>query len=88
MPPADAVPHLGRRLFEDVAVPWLRSASGRLRSAIGSGQAASGRLRDEAASKLLFLALRNAEKKWSVSPATWKSAINQFHIHFEGRLPV
>jgi|SRR5882672_9952741 len=43
---------------------------------------------DEAAYKLLFLALRNAEKKWSVSPQTWKSAMNQFHIHFEGRLPV
>ena len=43
---------------------------------------------DEAASKLLFLALRNAEKRWSVSPKTRKSAMNQFHIQFEGRLPV
>ncbi len=42
---------------------------------------------DEAASRLLFLALRNAEKKWVMPPSTWKSAINQFHIHFEGRLP-
>jgi putative transposase len=42
---------------------------------------------DEAASKLLFLALRNAEKKWLMPPKTWKSAMNQFHIHFEGRLP-
>jgi len=43
---------------------------------------------DEAATKLLFLALRNAEKKWSLPPRTWKSALNQFAIHFEGRLPV
>jgi putative transposase len=42
---------------------------------------------DEAATKLLFLALRNAEKKWSLPPRTWKSALNQFAIHFEGRLP-
>ncbi len=34
---------------------------------------------DEAASKLLFLALRNAEKKWLMPPKTWKSAMNQFH---------
>jgi putative transposase len=42
---------------------------------------------DEAATKLLYLALRNAEKKWKVPPRTWKSAMNQFAIHFEGRLP-
>ena len=42
---------------------------------------------DEAATKLLYLALRNAEKKWKVPPRTWKSALNQFAIHFEGRLP-
>jgi putative transposase len=43
---------------------------------------------DDAASKLLFLALRNAEKKWRMPPQTWKSAMNQFQIYFEGRLPV
>jgi putative transposase len=42
---------------------------------------------DEAASKLLFLALRNAEKKWLMPPKTWKNAMSQFQIHFEGRLP-
>jgi putative transposase len=42
---------------------------------------------EEAATKLLFLALRNAEKKWLMPPKTWKSAMNQFHILFEGRLP-
>ena len=43
---------------------------------------------EDAATKLLFLALRNAEKKWRLPPRTWKSALNQFAIHFEGRLPV
>jgi putative transposase len=42
---------------------------------------------DDAATKLLFLALRNAEKKWSIAPKMWKIALNQFAIHFEGRLP-
>jgi putative transposase len=42
---------------------------------------------DEAAMKILYLALRNAEKKWTVSPHFWRTAMNQFTIHFEGRLP-
>ncbi len=41
---------------------------------------------DEAATKLLFLALRNAEKKWIRPPRGWTSTLNQFDIHFEGRL--
>ena len=42
---------------------------------------------DEAAIKLLYLALRNVEKKWRNGPTYWKSALNQLAIHFEGRLP-
>jgi len=42
---------------------------------------------DEAAIKLLYLALRNVEKKWKGAPIYWKQALNQFAIHFEGRLP-
>lgn len=40
---------------------------------------------DEAASKLLFLALRNIEKKWKMPPLTWKQAANQFAILFGER---
>jgi putative transposase len=43
---------------------------------------------DEAATKLLYLALRNVEKKWVNAPSSWNNALNQFAIHFEGRLPV
>jgi putative transposase len=43
---------------------------------------------DEAATKLLYLALRNVEKKWRSAPHYWKSVLNQLTIHFEGRLPV
>jgi transposase-like protein len=39
---------------------------------------------DEAATKLLFLALRNIEKDWK-PPRTWKQAANQFAIMFGER---
>jgi putative transposase len=40
---------------------------------------------DEAATKLLFLALRNIEKDWKMPPQTWKQAANQFAIMFGER---
>lgn len=40
---------------------------------------------DEAASKLLYLALRNIEKDWKMPPTTWKHAANQFAILFGER---
>lgn len=42
---------------------------------------------EEAATKLLYLALRNVEKKWRSAPLYWNSVLNQLAIHFEGRLP-
>ena len=43
---------------------------------------------DEAAFKLLYLALRNIAKKWTMPIRDWKSALNQFAILFEGRMPL
>ena len=40
---------------------------------------------DDAATKLLFLALRNIEKDWKMPPVTWKQAANQFAILFGER---
>jgi putative transposase len=40
---------------------------------------------DEAATKLLFLALRNIEKDWKMPQRTWKQAANQFAIMFGER---
>jgi len=37
---------------------------------------------DEAATKLIWLALRNITKKWSRSTHDWKTAMNQFAILF------
>jgi putative transposase len=43
---------------------------------------------DEAVTKLLYLALRNASRKWTMPIHDWKRAMNQFAIHFEGRVPL
>lgn len=42
---------------------------------------------DEAVTKLLYLALRNIEKRWDRSARDWSKALGQFAIFFEGRLP-
>ncbi|MCP4966196.1 MAG: IS256 family transposase [bacterium] len=41
---------------------------------------------DQAAAKLLFLALRNIEKRWKAAPKEWLPALNQFDILFGDRL--
>ncbi len=40
---------------------------------------------DIAISKLLYLALRNIEKKWTMAIHNWKQALNQFAIIFTDR---
>lgn len=42
---------------------------------------------DDAATKLLYLALRNAAKKWTMPARTWKQALNQFAVLFQDRFP-
>jgi len=42
---------------------------------------------DEAMFKLLYLALKNIAKKWTMPIRDWKSTLNQFSIIFEGRMP-
>jgi len=37
--------------------------------------------------KLLYLAIRNIEKKWTMAPHFWDRAVHQFNIMLEGRLP-
>ena len=43
---------------------------------------------DEAVSKLLYLALRNIAKKWTMPVHAWKDALNRFAIIYENRMPV
>lgn len=40
---------------------------------------------DEAALKLIYLALRNIMKKWKMPPITWRAAKTQFAILFNER---
>ena len=40
---------------------------------------------DEAATKLIYLALRNITKKWTKPPVTWRAAASQFAIQFGPR---
>jgi len=42
---------------------------------------------DDAAMKVIYLAIENASKKWSMPLRDWKPAINQFMIMFPDRMP-
>ena len=41
---------------------------------------------DNSLLKLLFIGIRNAEKKWTMPIRNWSLTISQLAIHFEGRL--
>jgi len=41
---------------------------------------------DDAATKVIYLAIREASKKWTMPIRNWKPALNRFMIEFEGRL--
>ena len=43
---------------------------------------------EEAATKLLYLALIRAEQRWTMPIWRWKDALNQFAVHFDGRLSI
>src|SRR5947209_7048198 len=43
---------------------------------------------DEAVFKLMYLALRNISKRWTMPIPNWSAALNQFAILFDGRLPM
>jgi len=42
---------------------------------------------DEAVLKLLYLALRNIAKKWTMPVRDWRAALNRFAIVYENRMP-
>ena len=43
---------------------------------------------EEAAFKLLYLALQNISKKWTMPIQNWNQALNQLAMLFEGRVPL
>jgi putative transposase len=42
---------------------------------------------DEAVMKLIYLAIQNISKKWTMPIRDWKGALNRFSILFEDRMP-
>jgi putative transposase len=43
---------------------------------------------DKSAAKTVFLAVKQASKRWTMPIPNWGQAIQRFAIHFEGRLPL
>ena len=43
---------------------------------------------EESAVKLVFMAIREASKKWTMPIHHWKEALNHFAIMFEDRMPM
>jgi transposase-like protein len=43
---------------------------------------------DEAATKLIWLVLRNVQEKWLKPPIAWHKAMSQFAIHFQDRFVI
>jgi putative transposase len=43
---------------------------------------------DDSAFKVIFLAIGNISKKWTMPIKDWKPALNRFAIEFEGRFPL
>ena len=43
---------------------------------------------DDAIYKVLYLALNNVSKKWTMPIRNWGAALNQFAIHFGDRVPM
>jgi putative transposase len=42
---------------------------------------------EQAALKLLYMAIQNAQKNWGGRDRRWNNALLQFAIYFEGRIP-
>jgi putative transposase len=63
----------------------IESANRQIRKAIKTKGAFPN---DDAAMKLVFLALQNARKKWTMPIRDWNLALNQFAILFHDSFPL
>ena len=43
---------------------------------------------DESVMKVIYLAIQNISKKWTMPIRDWKAALNRFAIEFDGRFPL
>jgi putative transposase len=62
----------------------LESVNGTLRKTLKTRRSFPN---DDSLTKLLFLAIQRASKKWTSPISNWKAALNRFAIMFEGRMP-
>ncbi len=42
---------------------------------------------EDSALKIIYMAIREASKKWTMPIRNWRQALNHFAIMFEGRMP-
>ena len=75
-------PEIRRVIYTTNAIESLNMSLRKVTKARGSFP------NDEAVFKLLYLALRNIAKKWTMPVQDWKAALNRFAIIYENRLPV
>lgn len=73
-------PEIRRVIYTTNAIESLNMSLRKVTKARGSFP------NDEAVSKLLYLALRNIAKKWTMAVHDWKAALNRFAILYESRL--
>lgn len=74
-------PEIRRIIYTTNAIESLNMSLRKVTKARGSFP------NDEAVLKLLYLALRNIVKKWTMPVHEWKAALNRFAIIYEDRLP-
>lgn len=74
-------PEIRRIIYTTNAIESLNMSLRKVTKARGSFP------NDEAVCKLLYLALRNIAKKWTMPVYDWKDALNRFAIIYENRLP-
>ena len=75
-------PEIRRAIYTTNAIESMNMSLRKVTKARGSFP------HDEAVFKLLFLALRNMAKKWTMPIPHWKQALNCFAILYEGRVPL
>ena len=74
-------PDIRRAIYTTNAIESLNMSLRKVTKARGSFPT------DEAVFKLLYLAMKNIVKKWTMPIKNWKSALNQFAIVYGNRMP-
>jgi len=75
-------------ILKDLTKRLIEKAMGsELTHHLGYDKYSSAFPNDEAAIKLLYLSLKNIQKKWTMPARNWGKALNQFAILYGDRMP-